>query len=139
MRFLSSTDARFAQVVAIDASFKIFGRAWCVAELAAASIMGMRQQLKFRSADSLTRNEGRLRELRIEDMQASRPEDKEAILSRIPDPAAFNTELQALLFEDLLPAWRAIDAMEQMQRLARVSCWQRLAERRGTIGLWSFS
>merc|ERR1719373_1127753 len=96
----------------------------------------MVQHLKFRSADSLAKNEDRLRRLRIEDMQASRPEDKEAILSRIPDPAAFDAELQVLLFKDLLPAWRTMDAMEQMQRLATVSYWQTLAVRRRSTGVW---
>merc|ERR1712048_701815 len=36
MELLSATDSNFAQVIAVDASFELFSRAWCVAEIAAA-------------------------------------------------------------------------------------------------------
>merc|ERR1712151_611383 len=115
----------FEQVVAVDARFDIFSRAWCVAELAAAHAMGMRQHLKLRSGDGLAHNEPRLRMLRIESMEATRAQDKEEILSKIPDTTRFNAALQSLLFEKLLPAWGDLDRKEQMTRVASVLRWHR--------------
>merc|ERR1712066_1176417 len=105
MRFLASTDQEFEQVVAIDEHFTLFSRAWCVAELGAANVMGMHQRLKLHSADSLAMHEESLRSLDITRMQASRQEDKDEILRSIPDVDAFNADLQRLIFQDLLPAW----------------------------------
>lgn len=139
MKHLASSDLGFEQVVAVDSRFELFSRAWCIAEMAAAKEMGMKQRLKFHNAEDILLNETTLRTLRIENMEASRPEDKEDILKRVPDPDLFNAELQRLLFDDLLPAWRNIDAMEQMRRLGIVTRWQSVSRRRGTVGIWSTS
>mmetsp|Transcript_75976 Transcript_75976/g.210995 ORF Transcript_75976/g.210995 Transcript_75976/m.210995 type:complete len:773 (-) Transcript_75976:269-2587(-) len=136
MKLLSAFDPDFEQVVAIDTEFKLFGRAWCVAELAAANAMGMKQCLKLRSAGSFERNEPQLRGLRIENMEASRLEDKEEILRSIPDKAAFDANLQRLLFQDLLLAWHRLDAMEQMHRLAQIDRWQQVCAGHGWYHLW---
>jgi hypothetical protein len=131
MKHLASSDLGFEHVVAVDSRFELFSRAWCIAEMAAAKEMGMKQRLKFHNAEDILLNETTLRTLRIENMEASRPEDKEDILKRVPDPDLFNAELQRLLFDDLLPAWRNIDAMEQMRRLGIVTrCGEDSAQRR---------
>ena len=83
MELLSAANRSFAQVIAVDARFDLFSRAWCVAEVAAAYKVGMRQDIKIVSSSALDRNEGRLRHLRIADMEATRPEDKEEILQKI--------------------------------------------------------
>ena len=49
MAYLSSCDESFAEVVAVDASLELFGRAWCIAELAGGQRMGMAQSLKLRN------------------------------------------------------------------------------------------
>merc|ERR1712100_30032 len=98
MELLSVCDKTFAQVIAVDARFDIFSRAWCVSELAKAHSMGMQQHLKLLNYRSLEDHAQRLRSLRVESMQASRPEDVLEILSGIPDVAAFNKQLQTILF-----------------------------------------
>ena len=109
MELLSAANRSFAQVIAVDARFDLFSRAWCVAEVAAAYKVGMRQDIKIVSSSALDRNEGRLRHLRIADMKATRAEDKDEILRKIDDHVAFDARVQALLFDDLLPAWRQLD------------------------------
>ena len=49
MAYLFSCDKSFAEVVAVDASLELFGRAWCIAELAEGQRMGMAQSLKLRN------------------------------------------------------------------------------------------
>lgn len=136
MRFLSATDPDFEQIVAVDAAFVLFSRAWCVAELAEASAAGMVQHLKLESADSLVHHGTRLRRLRIRDMEATRPEDKEEILKSIADVDAFDEHLQRLLFQDLLPAWQSLDVTEQIVRIGRIARWQSACEARGNPHLW---
>merc|ERR1712176_1185846 len=66
----------------------------------------------------------RLRGLRIEEMQASRPEDVAEILANIPDKDGFNQRLQALMFGKLIPHWSNLDAREQVAVLGRLARWQ---------------
>ena len=40
-------DASFSEVIAVDSHFVLFSRAWCVAEVAAAHQVGMKQTLKI--------------------------------------------------------------------------------------------
>ena len=53
MALLARENPDFAEVVAVDASLDLFGRAWCVAELAEAHRMGMAQRLKMRNAETV--------------------------------------------------------------------------------------
>merc|ERR1712039_341420 len=69
MAFLAAGDQEFTQVIAVDRTFKLFTRAWCVAELAEANKMGMRQQLKLASQQSLDQQQDQLRDLDVEKMQ----------------------------------------------------------------------
>lgn len=64
--------------------------------------------------------------LKVEDMKASRPEDVEEILNRIPDKQAFNEHVQRLLFQELFPAWHHADDMAQMERIGRNARWLKL-------------
>merc|ERR1712087_1002131 len=107
--------------------FELFSRAWCVAEIAAAHKMGMVQKIKVDSVLSLDEREADLKRLRIQDMKATRPEDIDEILSKIPDPSVFNEHVQHLLFEDLLPGWRVMDPSEQLERVGHVYRWQEVA------------
>merc|ERR1712224_909715 len=114
MGYLSARNFNFAQVVAVDAEFCLFTRAWCVSELAKAHACGMRQHLKILNTQTLQTKQRQLCNLRIENMKASRPEDVAEILAAIPDTAAFNKEIQHLLIDKLIPAWNNLDACEQM-------------------------
>merc|ERR1712137_79391 len=111
MLFLARANETFAQVIAVDEQFVLFSRAWCVSEIAAAHQAGMEQALKVHSANALQDHESSLRNLRIETMESTRPEDKEEILASIHDHAAFDLQLQSLLFEDLFPSWRTLNAV----------------------------
>lgn len=126
MRFLCSTDPSFAQVVAIDAGFMLFTRAWCIAEIATGNQSGMRQALKIHSSESFNKHKDGLRGLKIKDMNASRPEDKAQILASIDDLDAFDQTVQRLLFEDLFPAWNSMDTQEQLSRVGSTIRWHRL-------------
>jgi len=136
MGLLAATDKDFAQVVAVDAAYGLFTRAWCVAELAEAHQMGMVQRLKVVSAGSITRNEGMLRSLQVENMQASRPEDVADILAKISDKAAFNEALQNLIFggNGLIANWRDLDGEQQVARMGQCLRWSDARARHGTAG-----
>merc|ERR1712228_1062881 len=129
MEFLAVSHATFSQVVAIDAEFLLFSRAWCMSELATASRLGIQQRLRVLSAETLALQEQQLRQLQIQRMRASRVEDVVEILAMIPDHEAFNTRLQTLIFEDLLPHWRSQDALEQVARAGRILRWQLVVKR----------
>ena len=62
MAYTFAHDPDFTQVVAIDAKFDLFTRAWCVSELAKAHTMGMKQQLKVLSVRALDLAAPRLHE-----------------------------------------------------------------------------
>ena len=72
-----------------------------------------------------------LQDIRVEDMKASRPEDVQQILEKIPDKKAFNEKLQELIFDGqvgLLAARKKADVLEQMEDLSYVLKWARLSE-----------
>eukprot|EP00443_Scrippsiella_acuminata_P007678 CAMPEP_0115178134 /NCGR_PEP_ID=MMETSP0270-20121206/5743_1 /TAXON_ID=71861 /ORGANISM="Scrippsiella trochoidea, Strain CCMP3099" /LENGTH=509 /DNA_ID=CAMNT_0002591085 /DNA_START=593 /DNA_END=2122 /DNA_ORIENTATION=- len=135
LAFLANRNRCFAQVVAVDPSLNLFGRAWCVAELAEAKRLGMAQHLKFRSGRCLVTQEAQVRNLRIEDMSASRMEDVQQILAKIPDKAAFNEALQDLIFNQnsgLLAAWLRLDTEQQMGEAGRILKWHAV----GSDAVW---
>lgn len=138
MAYLSSTDDDFEQVIAVDGDFTLFSRAWCVAELAEAHRMGMKQNLKVRSRSTLSLHEDALRSLRVEEMRASRQEDVEEILKTINDKEKFNESLQDLIFDEkdgLLSAWKGMDAAEQMTRVGRLARYDGASK--GRLSIWA--
>ena len=131
MALLARENPDFAEVVAVDASLDLFGRAWCVAELAEAHRMGMAQSLKMRNAETLLRRQLTLQGLKVEQMKASRPEDVVEILAKIPDKEAFNAKLQELIFDSnvgLVAAWKNADALQQMEEVSHLLKWLRLSQ-----------
>ena len=137
MALLCTTNKRFAQVIAVDAKFDLFTRAWCVSELAQADSMGMKQHLKRLNFRCLDENSDRLRQLRVENMQASRKEDIDEILNNILDVAAFNNNMQTLLFQKIIPQWQQLDARDQMARIGQIVRWQCLVSSRNTYGMYA--
>ena len=131
MALLARENPDFAEVVAVDASLDLFGRAWCVAELAEAHRMGMAQSLKMRNKETLLRRQLTLQGLKVENMKASRPEDVVEILAKIPDKEAFNAKLQELIFDSnvgLVAAWKNADALQQMEEVSHLLKWLRLSQ-----------
>ena len=73
MALLARQNPDFAEVVAVDASLDLFGRAWCVAELAEAHRMGMAQRLKMRNKDTLLTRQLTLQGLKVENHESFSP------------------------------------------------------------------
>lgn len=124
MAFLAARDPCFAQLIAVDGNFDLFSRAWCIAEIAQAFAMGMKQHLEVISPMHLHCHESVLRRLKVEEMNATRKEDKEEILSKIANKMAFNDRLQDMLFggEGLLAEFKS---MNGNQKLAIMGVWLR--------------
>jgi len=133
MSFLAATDNDFAQVIAVDRKFGLFGRAWCVAEIAEAHKMGVTHRLKVSAGHAEHSKHDQLQHLRIEHMKAARPEDVEDILAKIPDVSEFNKFLQELLFgqSGLFVMWQGLSALDQASKIGRHA---RLAN---VLGPWS--
>eukprot|EP00913_Durusdinium_trenchii_P027210 g25530.t1 len=118
------------QVVVVDTSLELFNRAWCMAELAEAQRMGMAQSLLVQNKATLRSRRGSLEGLKVQEMTATRPEDVDAILSKIPDKEEFNRKLQELIFDEnlgLLTAWTNADASQRMEEISHVSKWARIS------------
>jgi len=99
MSCLGALQPGFAQVVAVDADFVLFSRAWCVAEIHCAHDIRLPQSMKIHSKESLTSHEATLKALKVVDMKASNPDDTALILSRISDYAKFDDQIQHLIFD----------------------------------------
>ncbi|CAE8639125.1 unnamed protein product [Polarella glacialis] len=124
MHWLAATDTSFYQVVAVDAGFELFGRAWCVAELAEAHSIGMCQQLKVVSAAALEENAHKLRDLKVQEMRASRQEDVDEILAKIPDHETFNQQLHDMIFYSVISGWTDLDEQQKLDKAAHIARWQ---------------
>eukprot|EP00929_Paragymnodinium_shiwhaense_P054429 TRINITY_DN27285_c0_g2_i2.p1 TRINITY_DN27285_c0_g2~~TRINITY_DN27285_c0_g2_i2.p1 ORF type:complete len:784 (+),score=115.85 TRINITY_DN27285_c0_g2_i2:152-2503(+) len=108
MAFLASVDPRSSQCIAVDEHLDIFNRAWCIAEIHRAHKSQMQQCLRLFSSRTLSEHKSRLKNLRVEKMEASNPADKRMILERIGDIHGFNKSIQGLLFcnvTGLLSTW----------------------------------
>jgi len=127
MCYLAAMDEGVRQIIAVDRQFVLFSRAWCVAELAAAHEMGMSQSLKVSSSDNLDREEQKLHNLRVREMQASRPEDVQEILQKIADKDEFDRRVQELLFGNIFAGWRNLDTEEQLMQAGRMARWEAIA------------
>ena len=138
MALLSAGNPDFAQVVAVDQQFGLFTRAWCVAELVQADETKLKQHVKMHSKVLLERKAGGLKNLRVQDMQASRPEDVQYILKRIPDKTLFNAKLQKLIFDKagLLSTWCQLDASRQMEEVGNLLKWSLADDGKGEV--WRF-
>eukprot|EP00438_Fugacium_kawagutii_P001740 Skav219921 [mRNA] locus=scaffold2006:164192:166462:- [translate_table: standard] len=138
MALLAAGNSKFAQVVAVDQAFGLFTRAWCVAELVQADETNLKQSIQMHSRPLLVRKKGSLRNLKVENMEASRPEDVEYILSRIPNKNVFNQKLQHLIFDKagLLSTWFQLDAARQMEEVGNLLKWSLADDGRGDV--WQF-
>jgi len=136
MVYLAAHCNSFCQVIAIDVRCKVFGRAWCMAEVAAAKLAGMKQHLKIHSESCLILNEKALHSLRIQNMRASRPEDVREILAKIHNHEEFNRELHKLIFDELLEHLWSLDAIQQLERIGRLCRWEFIRMSRGSQTIW---
>jgi len=121
MRFLQETVPTFKQVVAVDAEFSMFSRAWCVAELVEADSSCIPQAVLIHSSTSLEQHYGNLATLDVRGCEASRAEDKDMILKKIGNIETFNERLQWLMFatEGLFSTW--VDAVSRASTVGRIA------------------
>ncbi|CAE7793281.1 RPS13, partial [Symbiodinium sp. CCMP2456] len=121
MALLAEEVPEFSQVVAVDSQFRLFSRAWCVAELVEAHESSLKQFVKMHSRHVLEKSQSELQELQVEDMQASRAEDVQLILDKISDKSEFNQKLQSLIFDEagLLSGWCQLDTAGRMEEVGQ--------------------
>eukprot|EP00445_Apocalathium_hangoei_P017816 CAMPEP_0203892852 /NCGR_PEP_ID=MMETSP0359-20131031/35989_1 /ASSEMBLY_ACC=CAM_ASM_000338 /TAXON_ID=268821 /ORGANISM="Scrippsiella Hangoei, Strain SHTV-5" /LENGTH=588 /DNA_ID=CAMNT_0050814887 /DNA_START=59 /DNA_END=1822 /DNA_ORIENTATION=- len=104
MDFLVESVPGFRQLVAVDRNFDIFTRLWCIAELVQASLSAIPQTVCLLSDEVLDMDNAdlsiyiKLANLKATECCATRPEDKAAIMAKIPDVHEFDAQLQALIF-----------------------------------------
>ncbi|CAE7769402.1 unnamed protein product [Symbiodinium sp. CCMP2592] len=116
--------AGFLQVVAVDTDFSLFTRAWCVAELAEAHGSRLEQHIVLHSPQVLEEHSGHLNSLQVQECNASRAEDKQAILDKIgtqDDIDEFNRDLRQLLVgsDGLLAGW--LDGQALLQEVGAIA------------------
>jgi len=127
MMFTFSRNKQLVQCIAVDVDFEVFSRAWCIAEVVESSRIGIKAVLVVPSRQQLVAHTPKLLRLKVEEMQASFPEDKELILARIDDKPSFNRQLSNLIFDrqsGLLAVWHHLDAEQQMGMVGRLLLWQ---------------
>merc|ERR1739845_152678 len=93
----------------------------CVAELLVARSEGIPQSIQIISERSIDQNYCLLAMLDVRACQASHQEDKEKILSKIPDIDRFNEDMQILIFgaDGLLKAW--MDGKSRASNIGRIA------------------
>lgn len=95
--YLAAVVPSFCQVVAVDLSFTLFERVWCIAELAEAKQLRLQQFPIVHSEGSLEKSIEAVKSLDVRECKASVPGDKERVLEKIPDFELFNQSMQDLL------------------------------------------
>merc|ERR1712060_374501 len=103
MDLLQEEVPEFRHLVVVDRSFEVFSRIWCMAEIAQAYTSDIPQRVQLISCSDF-RNDSRnlclyerLTSIQIKKAEATRPEDKDAILAKIPDLNDFDARLQAAI------------------------------------------
>jgi len=121
MACLASVDPNFGQLIAVDPGFNLFTRAWCVAEIHRAHSMHLRQKMNIFAQENLKQHDEFLKGLKVEEMRASNPDDTALILSRIDDKAAFDSEVQKMIFgtDGLLQT--CLGGFQKVKRLGEIA------------------
>jgi len=121
MAHLAERQPGFGQIVAIDNSFRLFSRAWCVAELIEAEARSMPQRVVLHSESVFEEHFEELSMLDVRLCSATQPEDKDFVLRKHPDLDAFNARLQWLLFSagGMFGEW--VDARAQCAIVGRIA------------------
>jgi hypothetical protein len=127
-RELNCEVPRFRQIAAVDRNFEVFTRLWCIAEFVQAYMSGIPQKVCLLSNravdidnDDLTLYT-KMASLKASDCHATRPEDKEEILRKIPNLAEFDLQLQNAVFGErglLRRSFLAFDLLDAAARSAR--------------------
>lgn len=104
MSLLQKEVPGFCQLVVVDRKFEVFSRIWCVAELVQAYLSGMQQRVQLCSCEGLRDDAPeldiyiKLATMTVAEAEATRAEDKDAILRRIENIPDFDAHLQFVIF-----------------------------------------
>lgn len=103
MALLSEKFPGWSHLLVVDPNFKLFSRAWCIAEIVEGHYSKLNQRVCLETTRPLDLHAEdlsiytKLVTLTVEDCEATHKEDKLAILSKIVDIAAFDAALQQLI------------------------------------------
>jgi hypothetical protein len=122
MLYLNASVPHFRQVIAVDREFSLFNRAWCVSEIHLAHSSYISAAVKCHTHESLNLHQSELMGLRVQDMDSSRPEDKNMIIARIDDLDDFNETLAwIILDEDTGIFAYSMDSVRASDSLGRIT------------------
>ena len=121
MTHLALEVAGFTQLIVVDDVFDVLYRAWCVAEIFEANVLGMESRIQVSSQDAVDRNYDRLSLLDVRQCTASSEADKEMIMAKISDVEVFNWKIQQLVFSEemgLFAKW--VGGNERSRQVGRI-------------------
>ena len=121
MTLLALEVAGFAQLIVVDDAFDVLYRAWCVAEIFEASVLGIQPRIQVRSQAVVDQNYDRLSLLDVRQCTSSSQADKEMIMAKISDVDVFNEKIQEIVFSDemgLFAQW--VDGNERSRQVGRI-------------------
>merc|ERR1719230_1981733 len=95
-----SEHPEFRHVVAMDRTFALLTRVWCLAEIVEAEASQIPQNVLIYDEDCIEAEYHKLKRLDIRECEATRQEDKDDILANIPDADVFSESLQELIMGD---------------------------------------
>jgi len=133
MRYLAENVESFRHLVVVDAAFAVFSRAWCIAEVVESNVSGIPQRIKIHSQKVLDLHYESLSMIDVRKCRSSRPEDRNMILSNIPDVDAFNAQLQWAIFGTMGLLSRWVDGQERAAMIGRI------VKRTKTVSTWASS
>ncbi|OLP78257.1 hypothetical protein AK812_SmicGene41594 [Symbiodinium microadriaticum] len=121
MTHLALEVAGFAHLIVVDDAFDVLFRAWCVAEIFEASVLGMEPRIQVPSQSAVDQNYDRLRLLDVRQCTSTSQADKEMIISKISDVDVFNEKIQNIVFSEelgLFAQW--VDGNERSRQVGRI-------------------
>jgi len=119
MMALLSEDREFRHVVAMDRTFALLTRVWCLAEIVEAEASQIPQNVLIYDEECIEAEYHKLKRLDIRECEATRQEDKDEILARIPDIDVFCESLQELIMGDGGLLSKFTDREAKMRNVAR--------------------
>ncbi|CAE7904858.1 unnamed protein product [Symbiodinium microadriaticum] len=121
MTHLAQRVGRFAQLIVVDDAFDVLYRAWCVAEIFEASVLGMESRIQVSSQDAVDQNYDRLSLLDVRQCTASSQADKDMIMAKIADVEVFNWRIQQLIFAEEMGLFvRWVEGNERSRQVGRI-------------------
>ena len=111
----------FAQLIVFDDAVEVLCRAWRVAEIVEASVLGMESRIQVSSQDAVDQNYDRLSLLDVRQCAASSQADKQMIMAKISNVEVFNRKIQQLVFSEEMGLFsQRVDGNERSRQVERI-------------------